>query len=155
MYPAYLTNPILELKADPALEQEKMSPAKTPPRTSRWTFPAERWLADLLAVQAGAADQGIDPRAQTSQPASPDGGRIAVRIPVNQFRGTGAETSCPCTDSMGCCSWPSAADVRHAGAEATARRLAGGVLEGAIAASFGPLRLDRGGLGLAVPRLPL
>jgi len=31
MYPAYLTNPILELKADPALEQETMSPAKTPP----------------------------------------------------------------------------------------------------------------------------
>jgi acetyl esterase/lipase len=31
MYPAYLTNPILELKADPALEQEQMSPAKTPP----------------------------------------------------------------------------------------------------------------------------
>jgi acetyl esterase/lipase len=31
MYPAYLTNPILEPKADPALEQEKMSPARTPP----------------------------------------------------------------------------------------------------------------------------
>jgi acetyl esterase/lipase len=30
MYPAYLTHPIPELKADPALEQEKMSPAKTP-----------------------------------------------------------------------------------------------------------------------------
>ena len=26
-----MTNPILELKADPALEQEKMSPARTPP----------------------------------------------------------------------------------------------------------------------------
>lgn len=31
MYPAYLTNPVLEPKADPALEEEKMSPQRTPP----------------------------------------------------------------------------------------------------------------------------
>lgn len=31
MYPAYLTNPTLELQPDPALQQELMSPEKTPP----------------------------------------------------------------------------------------------------------------------------
>ena len=42
MYPDYLTNPILEPKADPALEQEKMSPARTPPTLITVVRPDQR-----------------------------------------------------------------------------------------------------------------
>lgn len=60
MYPAYLTNPILELKADPALEQEKMSPAKTPPtfitvvRPDKFTVGCVSYLAALRKAKVPA-----------------------------------------------------------------------------------------------------
>ncbi len=53
MYPAYLTNPILELKADPALAQEKMTLARTPPtfitvvRPDKFTVGCVSYLAAL------------------------------------------------------------------------------------------------------------
>ncbi len=53
VYPAYLTHPILELKADPALEQEKMSPERTPPtlitvvRPDKFTVGCVNYFASL------------------------------------------------------------------------------------------------------------
>jgi len=60
MYPAYLTNPILEPKADPALEQEKMSPARTPPtlitvvRPDKFTVGCVNYLAALRKAKVPA-----------------------------------------------------------------------------------------------------
>jgi len=60
MYPAYLTNPILELQADPALEQEKMSPTRTPPtfiavvRPDKFTVGCVNYLAALRQAQVPA-----------------------------------------------------------------------------------------------------
>lgn len=60
MYPAYLTNPILELKADPALEQEKMSTAKTPPtfitvvRPDKFTVGCVNYMAALRRAKVPA-----------------------------------------------------------------------------------------------------
>jgi acetyl esterase/lipase len=60
MYPAYLTNPILELKADPALEQEKMSTAKTPPtfitvvRPDKFTVGCVNYVAALRRAKVPA-----------------------------------------------------------------------------------------------------
>jgi acetyl esterase/lipase len=60
MYPAYLTNPILELRADPALEQEQMSPARTPPtliavvRPDKFTVGCVDYLAALRRAKVPA-----------------------------------------------------------------------------------------------------
>jgi acetyl esterase/lipase len=60
MYPAYLTNPILELKPDAALEQEKMSPARTPPtfitvvRPDKFTVGCVSYMAALRKVNVPA-----------------------------------------------------------------------------------------------------
>jgi acetyl esterase/lipase len=60
MYPAYLTNPILELQADPALEQDKMSPTRTPPtfiavvRPDKFTVGCVNYLAALRKAQVPA-----------------------------------------------------------------------------------------------------
>ncbi len=60
MYPAYLTNPILEPQADPALEQEKMSPARTPPtlitvvRPDKFTVGCVNYLAALRKAKVPA-----------------------------------------------------------------------------------------------------
>ncbi len=60
VYPAYLTNPILEPQADPALEQEKMSPARTPPtlitvvRPDKFTVGCVNYMAALRKAQVPA-----------------------------------------------------------------------------------------------------
>lgn len=60
MYPAYLTNLILELKADPALKQEEMSPAKTPPtfitvvRPDKFTVGCVNYMAALRKAKVSA-----------------------------------------------------------------------------------------------------
>jgi len=60
MYPAYLTNPIPELKPDPALEQAKMSPERTPPtfiavvRPDKFTVGCISYIAALRAAKVPA-----------------------------------------------------------------------------------------------------
>lgn len=60
MYPAYLTNPILEMRADPALEQEKVSPARTPPtliavvRPDKFTVGCLNYMAALRKAEVPA-----------------------------------------------------------------------------------------------------
>jgi acetyl esterase/lipase len=58
LYPAYLTKPILEFKADPALELEKMSPARTPPTFITVVRP-DKFAIGCVLYFAGLRQAGV------------------------------------------------------------------------------------------------